>query len=275
MAVSIGLMAGTPFSGGASAALGIIGIVKSAVTIGNELVSAAMTVEQSITGLKAQINATEALWKTSKPGGHLNEVTAAVLNKFIGKSQPCLNACKSNLDVAESKLTGMDLKTHDLAKEVKQMMGESKRMSDEFLAEANKRLAKHPNPKALSLYGPHVLANLNKYMLPTNNKVNKLLATILANDTTIKKATEDLKKLKVRYAAIEKARNPNAFVGGAYKALDNILSVADLGLSVLSGNALVTGAKNIAMNVAPVVGSFAYDKITAVVIAGDLKAALL
>jgi hypothetical protein len=61
------------------------------------------------------------------------------------------------------------------------------------------------------------------------------------------------------------------FRGDAYRILDNALLATDLLLSPLSGNALVSGAANIAMNVAPLAATLAIDRITKVALEGTLR----
>jgi hypothetical protein len=269
LATSLALIGASGFSGGASGAIGIIAMVKSCATIATEVAAAAQTVEQSVGSLKVQLVAVEKVWKKTKAGGHGNEISAAVFKEFLGVSQPSVKSCQSNLSTAKSKLNGMDVRTHDIAKEIQKAMGKAKDMRNDFLAQANKRLEKHPDPQALKKYGPKVLNNLNKYMQSTDEKINKLMQAVTRNFDAIKKAGADLKLLEDRVDAISKVREPKA-----YKVLDNLLAVGNVSLSMLSGNGLVNSAQAVCENVVPVVSCFAFDKITAVVIEGDLKAAL-
>ena len=281
LAVSIGLLAGTGFSGGASGALGIVSMVKSVTVIATEVVSAAQTVEQSIDTLRTQIAIVEKIWgekkgKAQSLRGHANEIAAAALKEFIGAPMPSAKQCQSNLDTAKSKLDGVVVGTHDMAKKVVKMMNDSAAMQKDFLDKANAKLAKHPDPQALQKYGPRVIDKLQKAVKPGNDKIKELVLTIdknLRRADACKLALADLEK---HVAEISKIRNSSKFTENAYKILDNSLAAANnILLGAFSGNSLVEGANNIAANVVPVAGLFAYDKISAVVFAeGDLKKAL-
>lgn len=269
LATSLALIGASGFSGGASGAIGIIAMIKACTTLATEVAAAAQTVQESIGSLKVQLRAVEAVWNKTKAGGHANEISAAVFKEFLGISQPSVKSCQSNLSTAKSKLNGMDVRTHDIAKEIQKAMAKAKQMQNDFLAEANKRLAKHPDPDALKKYGPKVLANLNKYMQSTDERIRALLKSVERNLATIKLAEADIKLLDARVEAISGARDSKA-----YKVLDNALMIGNVSLSVLNGNGLVDSAKAVCENVVPVVSCFAYERISAVVIEGDLKAAL-
>lgn len=269
LVTSLALIGASGFSGGASGAIGIIAMIKSCATLATEIAAAAQTVQQSIGTLRIQLTAVETVWKKTKAGGHGNEISAAVFKEFLGVSQPSVKSCQSNLGTAKSKLNGMDVRTHDIAKEIQKAMAKAKQMQNDFLAEANKRLAKHPDPDALKKYGPKVLTNLNKYMQSTDEKIRTLLQSVQNNLAAIKLADADITELEKRVQAISGARDSKA-----YRVLDNALAVGNVSLSILSGNGLVDSAKAVCENVVPVVSCFAFERISAVVIEGDLKAAL-
>lgn len=279
LATSIALLAASGFSGGASGALGIIAMVKSVAVIGTEVVSAAQSVEQSMATLKLQINALYALWGKAKANGaraHANEIAGAVFKEFIGMSPPTAKQCAGNLDTAQNKLGGLEVRTHDMAKKVVGLMNQSAVMQKEFIDKANQKLAKHPDPQALQKYGPRLIAQLQKAVKPGNDAIKTLVLGIDRNIKRIDAAKVEMAKLAKEVEEINKVRNANKWTENAYKLLDNSLAVANnLLLGALSGNGLVEGAKSITENVAPVATLFVYDKISAVVFAeGDLKKAL-
>ena len=270
LATSLALIGASGFSGGASGAIGIVAMIKSCTTLATEIAAAAQTVDQSIGTLRVQLAAVEKVWKKTKAGGHANEISAAVFKEFLGVSQPSVKSCKSNLDTAKSKLGGMDVKTHDIAKEVQKAMAKAKGMQNDFVAEANARLAKHPDPDALKKYGPKVLNNLNAYMKTTDDRIRALLKSVEQNLATIKRADVELTKLEKTFDTISGVRDSKA-----YKVLDNALALGNASLSMLSGNGLVSSAQGVLENVVPVATCFAYERISAVVIDRDLKSALL
>jgi hypothetical protein len=281
LATSIALLAATGFSGGASGALGIVAMVKSVAVIATEVASAAQTVEQSIGTLRVQIQVVQKVWgekkgKAQSLRGHANEIAAAALKEFIGAPMPSAKQCQSNLETATSKLDGVVVNTHDMAKKVMKLTIDSSAMQKDFLDKANAKLAKHPDPQALQKYGPRIIDKLQKAVKPGNDTIKALVLEIAQNLKRADTCKVELAKLAIEVAEINKIRNSSKFTENAYKLLDNSLAAANnILLGALSGNALVTGAQNIAANVVPVVGLFAYDKISAVIFAdGDLKKAL-
>jgi hypothetical protein len=270
LATSLALIGASGFSGGASGAIGIVAMIKACTTLATEIAAAAQTVDQSISTLRVQLTAVEKVWKTTKAGGHANEISAAVFKEFLGVSQPSVKSCKSNLDTAKNKLGGMDVKTHDIAKEIQKAMAKAKTMQNEFLAEANTRLAKHPDPEAMKKYGPKVLNNLNAYMKTTDEKIRSLLKSVEQNLATIKKADASLIDLEKHLNSISQVRD-----SAGYRILDNALALGNVSLSMLSGNGLVSSAQAVCENVVPVVSCFAFERISAAVIDRDLKSALL
>ena len=281
LATSIALIAATGFSGGASGVIGIISMTKSVATIATEVLSAAQSVEQSIATLKVQIAVVNKIWGDAKAKGRAvrgaaNEVLAAVAKEFLGLPLASAKQCKSNADTAMDKLGGLEVNTHDMAKKVTKLMVESSNMQKDFVEKANVKLKKHPDPQALQKYGPKLIGNLQKAVKPGNDQIKALILEIDKNLKRVDACSVEMRKLSKEVDEIYKIRNGNKFTENAYKVLDNALSVANNALlGALSGNGLVQGAQNIAANVVPVAGLFAYDKISAVVFAdGDLKKAL-
>lgn len=269
LVTSIALIGASGFSGGASGAIGIIAMFKSCAVLATEVVTAAQTVQESIGTLRVQLGVVEKIWKETKAGTHANEISAAVFKEFLGVSQPSVKSCQSNLSTARNKLNGIDVNTHDIAKQIQKAMAKAKEMQNDFITKANERLKKHPDPQALRKYGPQLLANMNRYMKGADEQIRNLLQKVVRNAEIINKASAELKLLEARVEALAKVRDPKA-----YRVLDNLLAVGNVSLSILSGNGLVDCAKAVQENVVPVVTLFAFDKITAAVIEGDLKAAL-
>jgi len=281
LATSIALIAATGFSGGASGVIGIISMTKSVAVIATEVISAAQTVEQSISTLKVQIAAINKIWGDAKGKGKAvrgaaNEVMAAVFKEFLGLPLASAKQCKSNADTAMDKLGGLEVNTHDMAKKVTRLMIESSNMQKDFVAKANEKLKKHPDPQAVQKYGPKLIGNLQKAVKPGTDAIKALMMEIDKNLRRVDSCKVEMARLSKEVDEIYKIRTSSKLTENAYKILDNSLAVINNALlGALSGNGLVQGAQNIAANVVPVAGLFAYDKVSAVVFAdGDLKKAL-
>ena len=281
LATSIALIAATGFSGGASGVIGIVSMTKSVAVIATEVISAAQTVEQSISTLKVQIAAINKIWGDAKGKGKAvrgaaNEVMAAVFKEFLGLPLASAKQCKSNADTAMDKLGGLEVNTHDMAKKVTRLMIESSNMQKDFVAKANEKLKKHPDPQAVQKYGPKLIGNLQKAVKPGTDAIKALMMEIDRNMRRVDACKVEMARLSKEVDEIYKIRTSSKLTENAYKVLDNSLAVINNALlGALSGNGLVQGAQNIAANVVPVAGLFAYDKVSAVVFAdGDLKKAL-
>jgi len=249
--------------------------------IATEVISAAQTVEQSISTLKVQIAAINKIWGDAKGKGKAvrgaaNEVMAAVFKEFLGLPLASAKQCKSNADTAMDKLGGLEVNTHDMAKKVTRLMIESSNMQKDFVAKANEKLKKHPDPQAVQKYGPKLIGNLQKAVKPGTDAIKALMMEIDRNMRRVDACKVEMARLSKEVDEIYKIRTSSKLTENAYKVLDNSLAVINNALlGALSGNGLVQGAQNIAANVVPVAGLFAYDKVSAVVFAdGDLKKAL-
>jgi hypothetical protein len=263
LVASIAGLAASGFSGGASGALGIIGMVNSVVTISREVVAAGMEVETAAKTLVVQLKAVEAVLKESVGAAHVNEITGAILQKFLGMSPPSIKGCDDWMGRCENKLIGLDLKNHNLAKEIQKLINTMPKFEEVFLAEAAKYLKRHPSPQAPQQIGL-IKQNYHKAVDAAEKKIQDSSKDLLGQMDRFKLAQKSVEELKKRVETIKKFR------GGAYKILDNALLVTDVLLSPLSGNNLVQGAANIAMNVAPCTTLLAVDRITKVATEGTL-----
>jgi hypothetical protein len=265
LVTSIALMAATPWTGGASAALSIIGMVKSTVTITKEAAAAALEVEQAATALGVQLKAVEAIWSKTKAGGHGNEIVGTVLTQFLGQAQPSIKGCVEWMGKCEQKLNGVELKAHDISKNIQKMMNSMGELEGKFMDEAKKRLEKHPSGKGKEQLGK-IKQNFHKAVDEAEGRITQAQGKLNDQIKRIGPAKKSVADLKKRVIELAKFR------GGAYKVLDNVLSVSDIALAPLSGNGLVSGFNDLAQNLGPAVGAFAIDKITSVALDGTFLA---
>jgi len=258
-------MASQPFQGGASSAFAIIGMVKSTVVITKEVASAWLSVEQASSMLEKQLKIVELEWSKSKALGHGNEISAAIINQFIGISQPCIKTCVSQLDTCKKKLIGIDINCHTTSKDLLVMIKKTEELKKGFMAEVHKRLDKNPSAKAPE-HVKIIEKRLNEYLKPWEDKVEAIFPKLEGELARVKKAQEVITLLIPRVVKLGKLR------GLPYKVLDNLLIFTDVALSPLNGNGIVSASADIAANVIPAVGGLAIDKISGVVFDGTLLA---
>ena len=263
LATSIGLIAATGFSGGASGVIGIVGMINSVVTISKEVVAAGMEVEHAAKTLGVQLKAVEAIFKQTKAGGHANEIVGAVLTKFLGLAQPSIKGCDEWMGKCTNKLNGLEIKNHGLAKNIQSLINAMPELETKFMAVAEKRLKSHPSAKAPGQVTV-VRKQFHKAVDAAEAKIKDASKDLLKQIDRFKVAQKSVDELTKRVQVIK------GFRGGAYRILDNALLATDLLLSPLSGNALVSGAANIAMSVAPLAATLAIDRITKVALEGTL-----
>ncbi len=253
LATSIALMAASPWTGGASAALSIIGMVKAAGVIAKECALAAADVEKVAVALNTQLKLVEKVWR-SKVAGHASEVAASVVNQFIGQPPPSIKACDDLLGRCEQKVNGIIVRAHDLSKRIEEMKKGMSKLHVDFMAEAKKRLEKHPSGKGAAqlatVQKQYFIAveGVERQIQEAREKVNRQLERAEVVGQTVK-------SLKVRVETLKGNR------GVAYKIIDTALLGLDVATSGLSGNGLVQTFNDMAGTFGAAATSLAIDRI--------------
>lgn len=259
LAVSIGIMASSPFTGGASAAVSIIGMWKSTLTIAKEIGSAAMEIEKAQKLLSGYMTAVEVVAKKGKAAAKANEYAAAVVKQILGEAQPNIKGCVSQLSTIIQKLTGVEIKAHDCAKALNGILDAQEKLKTDFLKEVNNRLSKHPSenaPAQISLIKQRLEAALGQ-------NATKVVAFIEKTEnlhSRFKAAEEVTKQLATRVIPLKALRGIDNVI------LENLLYFADMPLGALNGNALATASSDLVSGLVPVASSMAYDKLTGAVL---------
>lgn len=257
LATSIALMAATPWTGGASAALSIIGMVKSAVVISKESAAAAMEVETTVTLLQAELKAVKAIWAKNKAAGHANEVAASVVAQFLGQAGPSIKDCQTWAYKCEQKVNGIVVNNHKLARKREEIKAGMSKLHEDFMAEAKKRLARHPSSNAKAQV-MQVDAQFAKAVEAVEKKIIEAGSKI---DEQVKRA----KAMDAKVAELKKQVDALAASKGvAYRVIDNLLLLSDVAVSGLSGNNLVQSFNDMASTFGAAVGGLALDRIAKV-----------
>jgi hypothetical protein len=259
LAVSIGMMAAAPFTGGASAAISIVGMWKSALTLVKEIGSAALEIEKSQAILTKYMGAVEAIAKKGKAAAKANEYGAALVKQILGEAQPNIKGCKSQLDTITQKLTGVEIKAHDCSKTLNGILDQQEKLRADFMKDATAKLSKHPSkeaPAQLKL----IETRLDKFLGDNYNKVMEFIQKTTDLYQRFKAAEAVTKQLEDRVKPLMALR------GIDNKILENILYFADMPLAALNGNVLAKGAEELTKGLVPVAASMAYDKITGLIL---------
>lgn len=263
LATSIALMAATPWSGGASAALSIIGMVKSGVVIAKESAAAAMELETAARSLEGQVKIVAAMWNTSKAAAHGAEVGAAIVKQFLGEAPPNIKTCQDWLYRCEQKLNGIIVNNHKLSKQMEVMKAGMSKLEADFMGEAKKRLEKHPSGKGGAQLGK-VRTQFHAAVDATEAKILDAQQKLLQQVDRAKQGAKTVSNLKKQVDALAGYR------GSAYKLIDNLLLLTDVAVSGLSGNSLVTGFGDMAATFGSAVASLGIDRVSKVALEGTL-----
>jgi len=259
LAVSIGIMASAPFTGGASAAVSIIGMFKSAVVLAKEIGSAAMEIEKAQKLLNGYMTAVETVAKKGKVAAKSNEYGAAIFRQFLGEAQPNIKGCDSQLKTIVQKLTGVEIKAHECSKKLNGILDAQEKLRSEFMKEVTTKLGKHPSKDA-----PAQIKQIEARLM-------MLLKANYAQVTLLIQKTEDLykrfKDAEAETAKLDARLKPLLALRGLDNTiLENLLYFADMPLGALNGNALATKSADLVQGLVPVAANMTYDKITGVVL---------
>lgn len=262
LAVSIAAMATSPFSGGAGAAFGILGLIKSGVSLAKDIGKLATDIDTAKKHLVVELKVVE---KTAKNKGlyAANEVSAAVLNEFIGVAQPSIKTVDDAAETLKAKYAQMVVKVHDLSKTLNKILKEQEKLKSQFIKEVASKLKKHPvkDKKAqLTMIDKAMDTALTDNYRAVNDAIIKI--QIMYADT--RKWANTIKDLMKRVNQL-KLKDPKGL-----KVFREALKLAALATSPIDGNSIATGAKDLALGVGGAAGGYAYDKLTNLALDGSV-----
>lgn len=262
LAVSIAAMATSPFSGGAGAVLGIAGLVKSGATLMMEVGKIAISIEQSRKVVEMNLKVVEAA--AAKTGVFTaNEVGAAVLNEFVGISQPSIKTAGSAMDTMSAKYAQIIVKVHDVSKKLEKILKEQDKVRKDFMAEVTKRLKGHPTPSPNAVKKV-IEKQLDDALYDGYKQVEKIIEKIQKMYKDVIKWKMPIVELKKRLSKLE-AKDSKGL-----KVLREVLKLAGVGLAAIDGNKLATSAKDLGMGLGAAAVSYSYDKIASKAVDGTI-----
>jgi len=260
---SIVLMATTPFTGGVSAAAGIVGMVKATITLGKEIASASAQVETSQKILANYLKATKKIALSTKAAAKANEYTAAIVKQFVAEAQPNIKGCQTQMATIAQKLSGIEINAHEASKDLNTTLDKQTELQSEFMKDARGRLGKLSSkdaPAQLKL----IESRLDDYLKPSRATVEKGIKTTEDLITRLKKAEETGKELEKGVRSLSNLR------GVDNKILENVLYFVDIPLGALDGNTWANKATDLVNGLVPVGAAMVYDKISSKVLDNTL-----
>lgn len=262
LAVSIAAMATSPFSGGAGAAFGIMGLIKSGVSLAKDVGKLAINIDQSKVILEKNLVVVEKA-AANRALNATNEVSAAVFQEFLGVSQPSVKTVEDAAETMKAKYAQMIVKMHDLSKTLNKILKEQEKLKKEFLAEVAKKLKKHPvkdKKTQLVMISKALDTALAKNYAAVQSAIDKI-QTMYGNARDWASKIKDLMK---RVDALT-IKDPKAL-----KVFREALKFAALATAPIDGNSIATGAKDLALGVGGAAGGYVYDKITSKALDGTV-----
>lgn len=252
---SISLMATSPFTGGASAAISIVGMFKSAAQIGRELATAWAEVETALKVLAKEADTCEK-WASSAIKRKANEYGAALLEQFLGVTQPSLKLCKKHLDIVQSKLNGIEIKTHEASKALNGVLDQQDVLRKEFMGVVEDRLGKHPASGAKAQIRV-IEGFLDNHLKDSKADVVKHIGTVEDLYKRFKDVDAELGERRKQVETLLAKRDLDE------RVLRLVLSFADVPLAFVPSGAGATakGAAELANDMAPWAASMVYDKL--------------
>ena len=179
--------------------LGIVGIVKGGVGIGQEIVKLALDADKmgkliqgELTVLKKLMNEENAKAKTSgKVAQGAKEIGLNVFSKVLGVETPSLKNCQSHIDIHKVDIAKIEKKSSDLSKTIYDAMDEQAKQA-KALVQAKKTLPANKVGK-ISMQVDKVEKVLDE-LLKSTIKLNESIARAEQRQVQFQKALDAMKE---------------------------------------------------------------------------------
>ncbi|MDQ2103388.1 hypothetical protein [Azospirillum isscasi] len=208
VAISAAGIGGAVATGGVSAVIGIYGMVKSCLGLFKDLVKLWLSAEKFRTAINGQVTKLVRAYNAKKSAARNSSDSAKeVINTIFGTELGTIGKCRGDIKQYLSKLDGVDVKSHEISRELGKVMSKlDKAMKDmRTVAKNNKTLA----------------AALPKL----ETQINDLIVKIVAKQEMINEGRAWANRMDEALELLEKGKP------GWLKVFDKSLVLLDLGLS--------------------------------------------
>ncbi len=258
LAVSIALLATGVVSFGASSIPGIVGMVKSVVTVGDEIRKLNQSLDTATKALETNIKIVEDHYLNARKEftakGKAAEVGTLVFKQFIGVSLPSIKTCVENLGTAKNKHAGTIVKAHDAAKDLNKALLKIEAFKLEFVEGCRKKLEKHPSPLAKD-QPAKIKDQLDEACAPMYMAVQDCISEVTKYVNRAKTFEPKLKIAEAKVGELVKLK------GVGFAIFENLLVFSDIALSFTDPAQYAKLSETLG-NLIPPLGQFAYDKIS-------------
>lgn len=208
-AVGIG---GAVATGGLSAVLGLYGLIKSSIGLIKDLIKLALTAEKFRKAINKQVSTLVTTYKSQRTAiRNAKDIGKALVNQVFQAEFGTIKKCSSDVDQYLSKLDGMDVKSHQISRELGKVMSNMDATTRQLKAvtKNNKTLEK-------------ALDKLEK-------SVNSLITDIVAKQEVINEGRAWGERMKVALDLLEKGKPGWLRVfEGSFVLMDTALAFNDL-----------------------------------------------
>ncbi|KAA0676385.1 hypothetical protein DS843_27605 [Roseomonas genomospecies 6] len=208
VAISAAGIGGAVATGGVSAVIGIYGMVKSCLGLFKDLVKLWLSAEKFRTAINGQVTKLVKAYNAKKSAARNSSDSAKeVINAVFGTELGTIGKCRGDIKQYLSKLDGVDVKSHEISRELGKVMSKLDRAMKDL-----KTVAK--NNKALAAALPKL-----------ETQINDLIVKIVAKQEMINEGREWATRMDAALEMLEKGKP------GWLKVFDKSLVLLDLGLS--------------------------------------------
>ena len=120
-------------SAGALSPIGIVGIVRGGVTIGQEITKLALSADQIAKVIQGELKILKKFMSDNAPKSNgAKELGLNALSKVLGLETPSLKNCSSRIDLHKIDIAKIEKKSHELSKKIYEAMDEQADWSKKF-----------------------------------------------------------------------------------------------------------------------------------------------
>ncbi len=259
---SVTLMAVGGVTGGAGAVIGAAGLIKSAQTLTKDINKIGTDIDSAVKEMEKIITFVE---KTAEKKRVFvaNEASAAVLQEFLGMSQPSFKMLSNQGELVAAKQAELVVGVHDVAKTLNATLKAQDKFKKEFLSDVGKKLKKHPTTRKKENFAK-VQRQLDDALAGNYTLVQKMLDKVIAMNADAKKWDKEVKRLQAIVGKLGKMDTKGL------KVLREALKLLGAGLSVIDGNRIVTTSAELTTALVPAGVFYAYDKISSKALDGTV-----
>lgn len=230
-------------SAGALSPIGIVGIVRGGVAIGQEITKLALSADQIAKVIQGELKVLKKFMTDNAPKGNAaKELGLNAMSKVLGLDTPSLKNCKSRIELHKIDIAKIEKKSHELSKKIYEAMDEQTAWAKKF-DKAKKSL---PAPK---------VGKISTALEKSEKALDILIQSTI-------KINESIAKAEKRQEAFEKTlKAMEDGIPGWVKYVDLAIGLGlDLGLGLADASSAIEKAATVVFSVEQLVATEVIDR---------------